>query len=428
MASEKRFHVPYGKGRLGFNVPPTVQAVTLGSKARRGLKNPPAAVARTLAAPLKTPALAKIAAGARTAAIVVSDITRPVPNRLILDKLLPLLLKAGVPRDAVTIIIGTGTHRPAPPAEIAAILGKTIAKRFRVENHDCKTGNTRVGAVHNPLTGEDIPVFLDRRYVEADLKIITGLVEPHIFCGYSGGRKALLPGIASLTSIRRWHGPELISHPKSAPGIITGNLAHALTLEASRLAPADFAVNVTLNRDREVTGVFAGNTESVFDAAVRRVESYVLTPPTTPAKVVVTSGAGWPLDGTFYQAIKGLVAVLPVLAQGGVVVLAARSNEGIGDEGFTRLVKCTRDVVAWSKRLGFRKRFAMGQWQLQRMAWVAERGRVFLVSDLPRKDAAATFTTPFGSLQEAVDQAVAETAAQKILVAPEGPYVITRQA
>lgn len=422
-------YIPYGKRTLRFTPPDGVKIDLLHSKARRGLADAAGTLDRALGKPLSTPALACLATGARKVAVVVSDVTRPVPNRLLLGGILPVLEAAGIPREGITIIIGTGTHRPAPPGEIRTILGARAARRYRVVNHNCRSGNKRVGFITNPLTGEDIALLIDRLYVEADLKIVTGLVEPHIFCGYSGGRKAILPGIAALTTIRKWHGPELIAHPESVPGVVAGNIPHALSVEASRLAGADFAVNVTLNGNREITGVFAGDIERVFEAAAARVEEYAMTRPARPAKVVVTSGAGWPLDATFYQAIKGLVAVLPVLAPGGLVVLAARADEGIGDEGFTDLVMNTKDVVAWSKTLSWRKRFHLGQWQLQRMGWVRERGgAVFLVSDLSDARARAAFTEPFATLQEAVDRAVEQTGTSRMVVVPEGPYVVTRAA
>jgi len=427
MAAET-VQIPFGRGHLPFKAPRGVKLEVLRSKPKKGLRDPDAALAAAVARPLSARPLAEVAAGARSACIVVSDITRPVPNALILGRILPVIEGAGVAREAITILIGTGTHRAAPPAEIAEIVGARVARKYRVVNHDCRRGNTRIGAVTNPLTGAEIPILLDRRYVNADLRIVTGLVEPHIFCGYSGGRKALLPGIAALTSIRRWHGPELIAHPNSAPGVTRGNLPAALALDAARQAGCDFAVNVTLNRDRQVTGVFAGDVEAVYDGAVGFVESYVLTEPVAPAKVIVTSAAGRPLDATFYQAIKGLIAVLPIMAEGGVAVLAAEASEGIGDAGFTRLVRRTRDVVEWSANLAGRRGFSMGQWQLQRMAWVRARGAVYLVSRLDDADARAAFSQPFGTLQAAVDAAVAHTGAGRIVAVPEGPYVVTRPA
>ncbi len=420
--------MPYGKGHLAFTPPPAVTSEVLYSRQKDGLDSPSGAVSDALASPLDTAPLAALAAGAASACIVISDSTRPVPNELILDGILPVVEKSGITRDAITILVATGTHRGASAAEIDMMVGKRIARRYRIVNHDCRRGNTRVGNITNPLTGAGIDILIDRHYMQADLKIVTGLVEPHIFCGYSGGRKALLPGIASLSSIRRWHGPELIREAASAPGITTGNIPAALSLEAARLAGCHFALNVTLNSHREVTGVFAGDVEAVHDAAVNFVESYVITRPVEPAKVVVTSAAGHPLDATFYQAIKGLIAVLPVMAQGGLAVLAAEMGEGIGDEGFTRLVRQTRDVVKWSRGLSGRSGFSMGQWQLQRMAWVRQKGCVHMVSGLSGEDARATFTEPFSTLQEAVEAAVARTGARRLVAVPEGPYVVTRAA
>ena len=420
------FEIPYGKGSITLTIPDGIKVETLASKECGGLADPSAALRDALARPLGTKPLSEIARGRKSAAIVISDITRPVPNELLLRQILPAIESAGIPRDRTTIIIGTGTHRAATDDEVRTLVGAEIASTYRVISHDCRRGSRRVGVLSDPLTGREIPLSINRVYLDADLKVLTGLVEPHIFCGYSGGRKAILPGIAALTSIRRWHSPEVVAHPNSTPGVVDGNVAHALTTEAAKMVGADFCVNVTLNRNREVTGVFAGGFEEVFAAAVARLESYVLTPPVAPAKVVVTSSAGWPLDTTFYQAIKGLVAILPVLAQGGVVILAARCDEGYGDALFTSLIRRTKDVADWSRRLKGGARFCLGQWQWQRMGWTCSRGEVYLVSGLPDDEARRASTRPFPTLDAALAAALTATGSDRVVIVPEGPYVVTR--
>lgn len=422
----KSIEIPYGKKALAFKAPGGTKAEVLRSRVRKPLANAQRALARAVARPDGAKPLSLAARGKKSACIVISDITRPVPNKLILSEVIPVLEKAGVPRGGITILIGTGTHRAATDAEVKTLVGASIARRYRVLSHDCRKGNRRAGTLKCPVTGRDIPLLVDALYLDAEVKVLTGLVEPHIFCGYSGGRKAILPGITALTSIRRWHSPEIVAHPNSTPGVVKGNVAHSLTTKAAKMVGADLCVNVTLNRDREVTGVFAGGFEEVFRAAVERLESYVLTPAVEPAKVVVTSSAGWPLDSTLYQAIKGLVAVLPVMAKGGIVVLAARCEEGYGDALFTKLVRGTSDVAKWSKDLKSGSRFHLGQWQWQRMGWTRERGRVFLVSDLRERDVRAAHCEPFATLQAAVDAALSETASNRLIAVPEGPYVVTQ--
>jgi len=419
-------NIPYGKGHLTFTPPPGVALELLESRKQSGLDDPRKALRAALAKPLASRSLSDLARGKKDATIVISDITRPVPNKLILSEILPILAHAGIPRQKITILIGTGTHRAAPPREIETLVSPNIARHYRVVNHDCARGNVAIGSIADPITRSSIPLLVDKTFVRAGLRVLTGLVEPHIFCGYSGGRKAILPGICGLRTIRRWHSPEIVAHPKSVPGVVEGNVAHRLTLEASNIVPAHFCVNVTLNREREVTGVFAGDDERVFHAAVRKVESYVLTKAVNPAKVVVTSSAGWPLDLTFYQAIKGLVAVLPIIAPGAIVVLAAEVGEGLGDAAFEGLIRRTRNVAEWSRRLRSGRKFQLGQWQWQRMGWTRARARVFLVSKLSAADARAAFTEPFSDLQAAVDEAVRITWADRIAAVPEGPYVVTR--
>ena len=183
----------------------------------------------------------------------------------------------------------------------------------------------------------ECPVWIDQRYVDADLKIATGLIEPHLMAGFSGGRKLICPGIAALETVKVWHGPDFLEHPRADCGILEGNPVHEENTRIANMAGCDFIVNVTLDRDRRVTSVVAGDLEAAFHVGVEHARNAARSEVAAPCDVVVTSAAGYPLDTTFYQSIKGLTGVLPIVKQGGTIVLAASLSEGIGSPEFQSL-------------------------------------------------------------------------------------------
>src|SRR5436309_2085303 len=180
------------------------------------------------------------------------------------------------------------------------------------------------------VTPNGVPAYIDRRYCEADLKITTGLIEPHLMAGYSGGRKVICPGIAALETVKVWHGPKFLEHPKADCGYLDGNPVHEENTRIAKMAGCDFIVNVCLDGARQVTWVGAGDMEAAWLEGVRFVEQVVKVPVPQPMDVVVTSSAGYPLDATWYQAIKGLTGCLPIVKQGGTIILAASLSEGVG--------------------------------------------------------------------------------------------------
>ena len=220
------------------------------------IKDPMAKIEDSLRKPNESKPLADIARGRKNACIVVSDITRPVPNTLILPPLLKIIVAAGVPRSEITILISSGMHRPTTQEELVRLVGPDILKLYKVVDHFSKN---REDMVEVGKIGGKVPALVNRIYVEADLKILTGFIEPHMWAGYSGGRKSILPGICSIETLEFMHGPEMIAHQNTEYGMLEGNLFHEAGLEIMEKAGADFIVNVTLNTKKEVTGVFSGH-------------------------------------------------------------------------------------------------------------------------------------------------------------------------
>jgi len=421
----KPLRVTLDYGRTGMTVELPAERV-VGPLAIRDvppLEDPNAAVVEALRNPIAARPLRELADGRKDACILVCDITRPVPNETLLVPMLRELHEAGIPPERVLILIATGLHRPSTAAEKVEILGSEIASRYRVEDHH---GTRLEEHTFLGVTPRGVPVWIDTRYVQADLKIATGLIEPHLMAGYSGGRKLICPGIAALETVKRWHGPEFLEHPRADCGLLEGNPVHEENTRIGRMAGCDFIVNVTLDSVRRVTSVVAGDMEEAFLAAVRFVEGIVRAPVARPVDIVVTSSAGYPLDTTFYQAVKGLTGCLPIVKQGGTIILAASLSEGIGSPEFASLFNENRSLEGFMERILGQDYFVMDQWQLEELAKVCRKARVKVVSDgLSPEVLARCFVEPAPSVEEAVSASLEDYGPEaEIAVIPKGPYVL----
>lgn len=418
-----RFTLDYGKTGLEVDLPDDRVTGPLAIKPAQPLADPAAALREALASPIGTPALAELARGRRNACILICDITRPVPNKVILPPLLATLEASGIARRDILLLVATGLHRPNEGAELEEIVGPEIAREYRIENHHGKEL-----AEHDYLgeTPNGVPVYLDSRYVRADLKITTGLIEPHLMAGYSGGRKVICPGIAALETVKVWHGPRFLEHPKADCGIVEGNPVHEENTRIAKMAGCDFIVNVCLDGQRRITWLGAGDMIKAWQAGVRFVEDVVKVPVPEPFDVVVTSCAGYPLDTTWYQAIKGLTGALPIVKQGGTIVMAASLTEGLGSPEFQHLLHDNPDLSVFKQRIMGKDYFVMDQWQLEELAKVVARCRVKVVSQgLSAPVLRQCHVEPAASVEEAVRDCLAEYGpAARVAVIPKGPYVL----
>lgn len=418
-----RVVLDYGRGGLAVNLPRERLVGPLAIRDVPPLPDPERAVADALASPIGTKPLLELARGRRDACILVCDITRPVPNETILRPMLATLQEAGLSREQVRILVATGLHRASTEAEKREMLGPEIAASYRVEDHDgtCLEAHTHLGT-----TPRGVPAWIDTRYVSADLKIATGLIEPHLMAGYSGGRKLICPGVAALETVKRWHSPAFLEHPKADCGILDGNPVHEENTRIARMAGCDFIVNVTLDSRRQVTSVVAGDMEEAFLAGVRFIEEIVRVPVAEPVDIVVTSAAGYPLDTTFYQSVKGMTGCLPIVKQGGTIIVAASLTEGIGSPEFQGLLQDYPSLDIFMERILQKDYFVLDQWQLEELAKVRRKARVYMVSDgLPADVLAGCHVEPAATVEAALEQALAEHGASAtVAVIPKGPYVL----
>jgi nickel-dependent lactate racemase len=368
--------LPYGEGAIVATVPE--RALVLEPQRTPSLLNPAAVLRAAIASPIHGPPLDAIAQPGQTACIVVSDVTRPVPNDVILPPVLDTLEAAGVLRDDITVLIGTGLHRASRPDELQRILGTGVLSRCRVIDHDARDAST-----HAALDGT--PHRLNRAYVQADVRIVTGFVEPHLFAGYSGGGKAVLPAIASAADIMRNHDARMIGHPRATWCVTDGNPIFEQMRDVALMTRPSFAVNVTLDERKRITGVFAGELAAAHDAAIEQAARQYIRPVPQAFDVVVVTNMGYPADLVLYQAVKGMSVAAQACAPGGTVLLVAECREGVGGAEYAELMRSEASPAALLDRFADGARETVhDQWQVQVQAMVQARCDVWLHSSLDR--------------------------------------------
>ena len=414
----------FGKSGIEVSVSDGYQTKLVKSHTAAALSDVAGALATALDRPIGCEPLAKLAAGKRTAAISVCDITRPAPNTVTLPPLLARLHQAGIPVEGVTILIATGLHRDATKEEIEIILGPEIATRYRVVSHDA-----RDLAAHRALgsTRRGTPIYIDERFMAADLHITLGFVEQHLMLGFSGGRKLVAPGLAAQETIKVIHSPRFMREPLATEGSIEGNPLHAELLEIAAMARHDFMLDVTLTQEREISGVFAGDPVKAHAAGVKFLEESSLETLTEPADVVITSGAGYPLDLTFYQIVKGITAAEHIVKPGGRILVLGECAEGMGSPEFADRM---RTLVGFQEFLDeiSKPPVEVDQWQLEKLALVGVRHELFFYTPgVSSAEIGCLGPRAFSNLNEAVAAVLRglPTDARVVLV-PDGPYTYAR--
>jgi nickel-dependent lactate racemase len=414
-------------GRTGLEVElPEGRADVVEPVEAAALPDERAAVAAALRAPLGTRPLRELAGPGDTVVVVVNDGTRPMRSDLVLPPLLAELDGADVPREGVTILVATGTHRANTPAELDEMLGPAIARGYRVVNHDARDEGSlvRVGA-----TSRGHPILLNRLYLEASVTILTGFVEPHFFAGYSGGPKLVMPGLAGLETVLHNHGPRMIAHPNATFGVLAGNPIHEEQREVALATRPAFSVNVSLNSRRDITGVWAGEMMAVHAAAVRFVRATALRPVARAYDVALTTNSGYPLDQNLYQSVKGMAAAARAVRPGGDIVLAAECADGLPAHGvyadLLRRATGPEDVLARVE--GAAEPIADG-WQAQIQAGIQRRAGVYLYSSLPDDVVRRALLTPIRDVSAQLRASLAARGPEaRLLVLPQGPQTVVYQ-
>jgi len=415
-----RVMLEYGRQGLPLELPDG-RATVLESRQAAGLPDESQALRAALRAPIGASPLRESVRATDRVAVVFPDITRPMPR----DRVLPVLLEelSHVPRQNITLINAVGTHRQNTPEELERMLGRDLLASYRVVQHNPRAEESMqyVGA-----SSFGNPVKINAEFLTADVKILTGFIEPHFFAGFSGGPKAVLLGMASFENILRNHSARMIGHPKATYAETDANPIYQEMKEIARMVGPCFALNVTLNRARQITGVFAGD---VFEAHCRGCEfarSVSLRPVEQPFDIVVTTNSGFPLDLNLYQAVKGMDTAARVVRPGGAVVMAAECSHGVPPEGhFRQLLRARsspRELLEMIEQPDF---LMQDQWQVQILARLLLKARIYLHSSLPEEEVRGAHLAPAADLGATVRQLLDEFGpGARLAVIPEGPQVI----
>jgi nickel-dependent lactate racemase len=328
-------------GLIGFEEPPAVSW--------------PEDFRTAFGSPIKTPPLRDIAQGVRRVAIIVSDSTRGVPTAKVMPMILEELTSAGVRKGDITVVIATGVHRNATEDEISEIVGKEHLSGLHVISHDPYDADKLVSL---GKTSFGTPIEVSRAVFKADLRISVGKVEPHEFAGFSGGRKSVLPGIASERTIAINHSPEMLMSPEARPGQLEENPIHLDMIEAAGMLKIHFTVNLVLNQAGETVGIFAGDLIEAHLAAVRFMRAFCQISLAARPDIIVTT-PGRPLNINFYQSVKPLIALAPVMASGGVLVLYCSCRDGLGTQDMLIPYEGAKDIDEVIHRLKSNYRIQM---------------------------------------------------------------------
>ena len=394
-----RVGMKYGRDLLEVEIPDQNLAGVLTLQKSVPIEQPERTVWDAIESPIHSAPLATLAKDRTSACVVISDVTRPVPNKLILPPILQTLESSGIPREEITILIATGIHRPNEGKELEEMVGTEIMNNYRIVNHFSQEIETHK---YLGLTRGGAPVYIDKTYLESDLKVATALIEPHLMAGYSGGRKSICPGLASIETMKVLHGPQVLEHPKASVGNLEGNPLHIEATEIALMAGVDFNVNVTIDDQRRLTGIFAGDiVESHWQVSGSSKKQVKVTLP-KPVDAVLVSSAGYPLDTTFYQAVKGILAAVEIVKTEWEHYSGCGVQPRNWEAGpFTDLILKTKDLKQFIHDIHDPANFVIDQWQLEELAKAANKAEIYCYADgIPYDQLKDLFVQPIEPLQK----------------------------
>lgn len=414
-------HLQYGHSGLDIHLPFT-QVTELRPQFVPGLADERAGFELAVRQPINCAPLAEKISPDDTVAVVIADITRPLPS----DRLLPWLFAelAHVPARNFTIIIGTGSHRATTPAEIERLVGQEIATTYRIVDHNAydRDALAQVGFIANG----QVPLHLNKAYAAADRRIVIGFIEPHFMAGFSGGYKGIFPAVAGIRAIMHYHRPEAIGDPKSTWGVLDGNPTQAQIQQYGAAVPLDFCINVTLNHKRQITRYFCGDPLTAHRQGCAFVKETAMVGCERPFPIVITSNSGYPLDQNLYQTVKGMCAAAEIVQEGGLIIVAARCNDGFPEHGNFAKLLVEHDSPQALLDTIFAPGFHMlDMWQAQKLAQVQLKAQVALYSELSAADLSRVRIEPIADMNLFLQEKCKHFGSDiPIAILPEGPMTI----
>jgi nickel-dependent lactate racemase len=417
-----RIRLAYGKNGLAVDLPDDRRVVVIEPRFLPGLPDPSAALLEALRHPMASRPVREQVRPTDKVGIIFSDITRATPHKLIIPAILKEL--ENLPKDNIILFCALGTHRPNTDAELRSMLGDDLVDGFYIVQNNAFDPSTQVCT---GITSRGHEIWLNRQVTECDLKILTGFIEPHFFAGFSAGGKLLMPGMAGQRTVLGNHDAQNIGHPNATWGVTQGNPIWEEVREVALQSGRIFLVNVTLNKDKEITGVFAGDLETAHAAGCEYVRQTAMVAVPEPFDIVITSNSGYPLDLNLYQAVKGMSAAAQVVKERGAIVVAAECWDGIPDHGlYGKLLREASSPKELLDRICSPGFLEQDQWQAQIQAKVQLKADVYVYSEYLSDDQiASALMKPCRSIEDTLSQLLDRYGPQAtICVLPEGPQTI----
>ncbi len=416
-----RIKLAYGKEGLWVDLPDR-NVTVVQPRYVPGLADEPAAIRAALRTPIGTAPLRDLVRADDTVAVVFSDITRPQPR----ERMLPIILEeiAHVSRERIVLINALGTHRPNTAGELLDMLGCEVARGYRIVQHDAWD---RAGLVHLGRTSRGHEAWVNAEYMRASVRILTGFIEPHFFAGYSGGPKAVLPGLAGQSSVLGNHDAAMIGDPRATWAATEGNPVWEEMREVALMTQPTFALNVTINREHQITGVFAGELLAAHAEGTRTAGASALAPVAEPFDIVITTNSGFPLDINLYQAVKGMSAAARVVRPGGSIIVAAECRDGVPEHGeYGAILHLARTPADLLELIGGWQKVRQDQWEAQIQAQVQLKADVYVHSGcLDEQTIRRSLLLPCRSIEDTLAALLRRYGPEaRIGVLPEGPMTV----
>ena len=417
--------IDYGNKGLELSLDPSWNTTVLHPEEQKSFVDPVRNIRDAIKNPLGSEPLSNIIkqkSNLNKICVVVSDSTRPVPSHLILDALIKELNEYGIEDHQILILVATGLHRLSRDDELERILGKILRKRLKVINH-VATDRTMLQYLGN--TKDSIPIYINKLYFESDVKIITGYVEPHFFFGFSGGRKAILPGIAGEKTIQANHSAKNIASPYSRFGIYKNNLLHKNAIEIANIVGIDFTINTCINENHEIVKVAAGNVENVHEELVNYQLKHIFKNISAPYDIVICGNGGYPLDLNLYQAVKSMAIGEMAVKKGGTIISVNECIEGVGQEKFKELLFSGNDPKILYEKILNKEIVVPDQWEIQILARILMKADILIVSNLYEDEIGNIGLKYAKGIEEAIEMALKKHGSKaKILILPNGPQIL----
>lgn len=408
-------------GQTGMDIEVPDHSFIVEPKDLPAMENEVEAIKQALRNPIGTPPLKEMVKATDTVAIIISDITRPTPNHI----LVPMLIEElnHVPLENFVVINGTGTHRDQTREEFVQMLGDWVVDNIRIINNNCHDKSTQVNLGKSNF-GCD--VYLNKDYVEANFRIVTGFIEPHFFAGFSGGPKGIMPGIAGIDTIMTFHNARMIGDPLATWGNMVNNPVQDMTREINGLCKPHFMLNVTLNKQKEITNVFAGELYEAHDQGCAFVKEHAMVRCDERFDVVITSNSGYPLDQNLYQAVKGMSAAQKIVKKGGAIIVASECSDGLPSHGNYAKIFELADTPQGLLDLINSPEFKMfDQWQVQKQAVIQVWSDVYVYSKLTDEQVKGAMLKPTHNIEKTLEE-LKQVYGENMTVAvlPLGPLTI----